>query len=61
MEEGAFFLRLTALSPEGLEGKATTYSFIRARNGVGYGDWVHIDGFSEAVLTYIRETEGLVG
>lgn len=33
-----------------------------ARNGVGYGDaWVHIDGFSEAVLTYIRETEGLVG
>ncbi|MBD3818843.1 MAG: FecR domain-containing protein [Brevundimonas diminuta] len=35
MEEGAFFLRLTALSPEGLEGKATTYSFIRARNGVG--------------------------
>ena len=35
MEEGAFFLRLTALSPEGLEGKAVTYSFIRARNGVG--------------------------
>lgn len=34
MEEGAYFLRLTALSPEGLEGKATTYSFIRARNGV---------------------------
>lgn len=35
MEEGAYFLRLTALSPEGLEGKATTYSFIRARNDVG--------------------------
>lgn len=35
MEEGAYFLRLTALSPEGLEGKATTYSFIRARNGIG--------------------------
>lgn len=35
MEEGAYFLRLTALSPEGLEGKAVTYSFIRARNGVG--------------------------
>ena len=35
MDEGAYFLRLTALSPEGLEGKATTYSFIRARNGVG--------------------------
>lgn len=35
MDEGAYFLRLTALSPEVLEGKATTYSFIRARNGVG--------------------------
>ncbi len=35
LDEGAYFLRLTALSPEGLEGKATTYSFIRVRNGVG--------------------------
>lgn len=34
MDEGAYFLRLTALSPEGIEGRATTYSFIRARNGV---------------------------
>lgn len=28
-----------------------------ARNGVGYGPWVHIDGWSEAVLDYIREAE----
>lgn len=29
------------------------------RNGVGYGNgWTHIDGFSEAVLKYIREIEG---
>ena len=28
-----------------------------ARNGVGYGPWVHIDGWSEAVLEYIREAE----
>jgi len=28
-----------------------------ARNGVGYGLWVHIDGWSEAVLEYIREAE----
>ena len=28
-----------------------------ARNGVGYGPWVHIDGFSEAVINYIRELE----
>lgn len=32
------------------------------QNGVGYGPWVHIDGFSEAVINYIREVEtaGLV-
>jgi hypothetical protein len=29
-----------------------------ARNGVGYGPWTHIDGFSEAVIDYIREIEG---
>jgi len=28
-----------------------------ARNGVGYGKWTHIDGFSEAVLRYIAELE----
>jgi hypothetical protein len=28
-----------------------------ARNGVGYGAWSHIDGFSEAVVEYIRELE----
>jgi hypothetical protein len=28
-----------------------------ARNGVGYGPWFHIDGWSEAVLEYIREAE----
>lgn len=29
-----------------------------AKNGVGYGRWTHIDGFSEGVLRYIREVEG---
>jgi 60 kDa SS-A/Ro ribonucleoprotein len=28
------------------------------KNGVGYGKWLHIDGFSEAVLNYIAEYEG---
>lgn len=28
-----------------------------ARNGVGYGPWVHIDGFSEAVVRYIVRYE----
>jgi len=27
------------------------------KNGVGYGQWVHIDGWSEAVIEYIRELE----
>jgi len=28
-----------------------------AKNGVGYGKWTHIDGFSEAVVDYIAELE----
>lgn len=28
-----------------------------AQNGVGYGPWVHIDGFSEGVFRFIREVE----
>jgi 60 kDa SS-A/Ro ribonucleoprotein len=28
-----------------------------AKNGVGYGRWTHIDGFSEAVLRFIAENE----
>lgn len=28
-----------------------------ARNGVGYGKWTHLDGFSEAVLKWIRAYE----
>jgi 60 kDa SS-A/Ro ribonucleoprotein len=27
------------------------------RNGVGYGRWTHIDGFSEGVLRFIHEVE----
>jgi len=29
------------------------------KNGVGYGPWTHIDGWSEAVVDYIREYEKL--
>lgn len=28
-----------------------------AKNGIGYGPWVHIDGWSEAVIDYVRENE----
>src|SRR5207249_9281843 len=27
------------------------------KNGVGYGPWIHIDGWSEAVVEYVRELE----
>ena len=27
------------------------------KNGVGYGKWLHIDGWSEAVVDYIRAFE----
>lgn len=27
------------------------------RNGVGYGKWTHIDGFSEGVLKFIHALE----
>ena len=32
-----------------------------ARNGVGYGDWVRLDGFSEQVLRYIAAYEAALG
>jgi 60 kDa SS-A/Ro ribonucleoprotein len=31
-----------------------------ARNGVGYGKWNHIDGWSEAVVEYIRNLESTI-
>jgi hypothetical protein len=31
------------------------------RNGVGYGEWTHIDGWSEAVVEYIAELEAAEG
>ena len=31
-----------------------------ARNGVGYGPWTHIDGFSESVIRFMHEHEALL-
>lgn len=39
------------------KGKGYMVNVASNRNGVGYGAWTHIDGFSEAVLDYIRTTE----
>lgn len=37
--------------------KAYMINVASAKNGVGYGKWTHIDGFSEAVIRFISETE----
>ena len=29
------------------------------KNGIGYGKWTHVDGWSEAVIDFIRESEKL--
>jgi hypothetical protein len=41
------------------KGKGYVINVASARNGVGYGEWTHIDGWSEAVIEYIRELEAL--
>jgi hypothetical protein len=35
LADGAYFARLTAVAPDGVEGLPSVYSFIRARNGLG--------------------------
>ena len=56
-----YWIRGTVSSMPDPKGKGYVINVASARNGVGYGKWVHIDGFSEAVLSYIREAEGLTG
>lgn len=43
--------------PEPTAKAAYMVNVASAKNGVGYGRWTHIDGFSEGVLRFIRETE----
>ncbi len=38
-------------------GRGYVVNVASARNGVGYGAWTHIDGWSEAVVDYIRSLE----
>lgn len=42
-------------NPQGYKGYVVNVA--GARNGIGYGPWKHIDGFSEAVIDWIREYE----
>lgn len=43
-------------APKGIGYVINVASF---KNGVGYGKWLHIDGWSESVIEYIREMENL--
>ena len=38
-------------------GRGYVVNVASYRNGVGYGAWTHIDGWSEAVIEYIRSVE----
>jgi 60 kDa SS-A/Ro ribonucleoprotein len=39
------------------QGKGYVINVASYKNGVGYGKWTHIDGWSESVIEYIRELE----
>jgi hypothetical protein len=43
--------------PDPVAGRAYMINVASAKNGVGYGRWTHIDGFSESVLRFIAEHE----
>jgi 60 kDa SS-A/Ro ribonucleoprotein len=43
--------------PDPVAKQAYMINVASSRNGVGYGRWVHIDGFSEAVIRFINEIE----
>ena len=39
------------------KGKGYMINVASYKNGVGYGKWTHIDGWSDSVIEYIRELE----
>jgi hypothetical protein len=39
------------------KGKGYVINVASYKNGVGYGKWTHIDGWSESVVEYIRTLE----
>ena len=43
--------------PDPVAEKAYMINVASAKNGVGYGRWIHIDGFSENVIRFIEEFE----
>lgn len=45
------------VSPAPLTAKAYMVNVANTQNGVGYGKWISVDGWSEAIIDYIRECE----
>lgn len=43
--------------PDPTNGKAYMLNVASNKNGVGYGAWKHVDGFSESVVKWIQEFE----
>jgi hypothetical protein len=41
------------------KGKGYVINVASFKNGVGYGKWTHIDGWSESVVEYVRELEAI--
>ena len=39
------------------KGRGYVINVASYKNGIGYGKWTHIDGWSEAVIDYVRATE----
>jgi hypothetical protein len=44
-------------SVPGPQGRGYMINVASFKNGVGYGKWTHIDGWSESILDYVREQE----
>ena len=47
-------------SVPGPKGKGYMINVASYKNGVGYGKWTHIDGWSESAVEYVREVESAV-
>jgi hypothetical protein len=43
--------------PTDTGGKGYVINVGTYKNGIGYGSWTHINGFSESVVRYIQEME----
>lgn len=43
--------------PPAPRGRGYVVNVASNKNGIGYGEWVHIDGWSEAIIGFIRQYE----